>query len=155
MGFFTQASAAHKRVWADLIIDLVVAIFYFPQALVHAMATTPPSAAALAGSVLSSVILAVVLAIPLHAYIALQHQDEVLDEREQMFITRANRIGFNGLLIFNGMLIGLIAGSAFAPNLLGGIVLTPLLIAHFILIAIVLSRLFRAVSILLSYRRAY
>jgi len=153
MDFLREASAAHKRVWADLFIDVVVTGYYFSQ--LASLDLVAPNALALASIAFNSVIIALFLAVPLHAYIALQHKQESLDERELLFRTRANQYAFNTLFFLNGALLWLLASYELYPQVLSGATLSPLAIAHLILLSLVIARLVRAFVTLKSYRRGY
>lgn len=155
MPIFNQASAAHKRVWADLLIDVVVTIYYFWQVSMYAITTDALDVGALASVVFNSVLIALLLAVPLHAYIALRHKDEVEDERDLLFKARANQYAFYALLVLNAALMWSIVSNMLFPQLFAGMMLSPLAVAHFILLSIVIVHLVRAVVILQSYRRGY
>ncbi len=155
MHFFTQASAAHKRVWADLLVDAVVASYYFWQVSAAELLCAAPDVGALASVVFNSVLIALLLAIPLHAYIALRHKDELPDEREQFIKTKANQFAFYALFVLNAALMCLIASSVLFTLPLRGATLSPLVVAHLILLSIVIVHLARALVILQSYRRGY
>lgn len=156
MGFLQEMAGRERRLWATLLVDVAVALYYFPKALVLLSQGEDGLVAALLGLVFSSTVLGIVLAIALHFVFALASTDVAADEREQRFAARASRAGYGALQVFALVLIWQLSANALLPGVARVPDLTsPFLMAHLLLLALIVSRLIKSGLELFYFRRGF
>ncbi len=156
MGFLQEMAIREKRLWATLFVDAIVALYYFPNALVLLMTNETGLVSALVGLVIKSTMLGIVLGLLLSLLFRFAGAELAADEREKRFAARANVAGYWALQVFAVLLIWQLGASALFPNFYRIPDLSnPFLIPHLLLLALIVSRLLKSGLELFYFRRGY
>lgn len=156
MGFLQEMARREKRLWATFLVDVIVALYYFPKALVLLTQEGDGLVLALLGLVIKSTVLGIVLGLILSLVFASAGTELAADEREQRFAARANVAGYWALQVFAILLIWQLSASALFPQFYRIPDLSnPFLIPHLLLLALIVSRLIKSGLELFYYRRGY
>ena len=156
MKTFRNMSLREKDLWGELLIDVLVAIYYFPRAI--ALISNQQDAELnreLAGLVGSTIVVAIVAAVVVFGAIHLSGETEPKDERDSRFEVHANRFAYWGLNSLLVLILFLLVGSQYAEIPLPGtgiVNLGPLGVGHLILLAMVLASTIKAITQLYQYR---
>ena len=160
MKILENMALREKDLWAELFVDVVVALYYFPRvfALMREGDELLRSSQMLS-TVISSIILAIVVSIVVFG--TLHWQDPKLekkDERDYRFEAQGSRNAYVSLNILLGILISIIISvEYFSGRGLGSffVNLGPIGIANLILLAMIGASFFKAATQLISYRRGF
>ena len=156
MGLLQEMAIRERRLWATLLVDAIVALYYFPKALVLLFHNETGLVTALLGLVIKSTMLGIVLGLLLSLAFRFVGAELAADEREKRFAARANVAGYWALQVFAILLIWQLGVSALFPNFYRIPDLTnPFLVPHLLLLALIVSRLIKSGLELFYYRRGY
>jgi hypothetical protein len=150
-------SIREKNLWFELLVDVVVALYYYPKAFRLMMAGDQAlSGTFMVGLITSTVILAIIVSSVLSVFLHTQTKPEPKDERDRLIEAHsgllANRVLVGGvLLIMAYVVLQELAGDIARSRAL--FTLTPLVIAHLLLVALMLSSMTNSIAKLVSYRR--
>lgn len=147
-------SIREKNLWFELLVDIAVALYYYPRMFV----LLRRGDGALTGAVMTDVIIntvmlaigvSVVISIFLHA----QQKPEPRDERDYMIEARSN-LWFSRLLVLGVLaVIGTVVFHQFNPWSAEALLpLTPLVIAHCLLFVLMVASMVNSVLKLAMYR---
>lgn len=158
MKLLENMSIREKDLWAELMIDLLVALYYFPRAMaLMAQGDVVMRGSELAGLVGSTIVLAIVVSIIVFGIIHRSGETEHKDERDYRFEARGNLIGYWTLTALLVLLLGCIVLTEYSfpvrqvPFLLE---MGPLGVGHLILLALVLTSIVKAGTQLYYYRQS-
>lgn len=157
MKVLDDMSVREKHLWVEVIVDIVVAVYYFPKLfglfiLGDEALTGPP----MFNLIIQTVGLAIILAGIIGVILLRQEKTAPKDEREKQFYARANLIAYRVLLIcICGLMGQIVMSEIFAGGRQSFLVLTPVIIANLLMIAIILAEMSKSVMRLFYYRRGY
>jgi hypothetical protein len=156
MSIFSNMSAREKNLWSELLVDVLVAVYYFPNAfrLIHKGrgAINNP---AMAGLVIMSIVIAVFVSIVMSIVLRVWREPNIKDERDYQFMSRGAIIAYWTLLVFIGMIIGQLAFEGLYPGIAERIWITttPIIIAHLLMLSWMFSSVIKTSIQLFFYRR--
>lgn len=150
-------SIREKNLWFEFCVDVVVALYYYPNAFALMMAGDGAlMGAPMVGLITTTVILAIIVRGVLSAFLHTQVKPEPKDERDHLIDARGSLFAGRVLVAANVFLIGLLVLQQIADGArVGGVLLmlTPLVIAHLLLVALMLAAMTHTVTRLVCYRR--
>lgn len=157
MKLLTNMSTTEKNVWAELIVDFVVALYYFPKmfSLIRAgnLALIPIMAVLIVKAVILAIVVGILVAILLQDW----REPKRIDERDLQFSARGTLIANRALVIFIFLIIGQLVFEGLFPGLRGqlcSLMAKPLIIAHLLLLSLLFSSVIKSIAQLFLYRRA-
>jgi len=155
MNLLSDMSTTEKNLWAELIVDVVVALYYFPKMLSLIRAGDTALIPVMAGVVVISIILAIIVAIAVAILLRAWREPKREDERDRQFSARGTLIAYRALAVFVALIMGQLVFEGLFPGLRGGfaILTKPLLIAHLLLLSLLLSSAAKSATQLFLYRR--
>lgn len=149
-------SIREKNLWFEFLVDVAVALYYWPKALGLMWAGDAALRDGAVGLITSTVIWAIVVSTVLSAFLHTQQKPEPKDERDYIIDARSSLL--SGRVLTMGVLV--IMGNVVIQEMVGEwavgrglFVLTPLLIAHLLLVVLMLASMTDKVSRLYFYRR--
>lgn len=151
-------SVREKNLWGELLVDVVVALYYFPSAIKLLMRPEGEAITGeLAGLVAGSIALGIVLGIVVFGLINLRASKEPVDERDHLFMAHGSRAAYGVLVACLCLLMWQVAASELSHASAGyfPFKLTPVAISHLLLLSVILSSTVKAVVQLVYYRRGY
>ena len=156
--FLSDLSNRELNLWAELLVNIIVALYYFPNAF-RLMKTNEwtPTGGAMIGLVVSTIILAIIISIVLAILVSIWKKPAKKDERDYIFSARGSMIAYMALFIFVAIIIGQLMFQGLFPEAAARLDLTadPAIIAHFLLLSLMFSSTIKCVAQLVSYRRGY
>jgi Na+-driven multidrug efflux pump len=158
MNVLSDMSTTEKNLWAELLVNLVVALYYFPKVFVLIRAGDEALVSpAMAGLVVKTVIVAIVVGIVVGVFLRVWREPGKEDERDYQFAARGVLIANRALVIFVLLIMGQLVFEALFPGIakLRGIKTNPMIIAHLLMLSLMLSSTIKAVAQLFLYRRGY
>jgi hypothetical protein len=158
MNVLSDMSTTEKNLWAELLVDLVVALYYFPKVFVLIRAgNVALMSPAMAGLVVKTIFVAIVVGIAVAIFLRIWREPAKEDERDYAFSARGTLIANRALVIFVSLIMGQLVFEGLFPGIAEkrGIKTNPMIIAHFLLLALMLSSTIKALAQLFLYRRDY
>ena len=151
---FEDISVRERKIWVELIIDVVVSVYYFM--IIYELATKDGLDLAVIGALtLKTVIVSIVLGILLAIFFIGNRKEEPADERDQLIAAKANAAGYYTLgtgiafLIFHSIAVAIgQASPVFLQN-----PLTPVELALTLGALVVIASSIKASMMLYYYRR--
>jgi hypothetical protein len=150
-------STREKNLWFEFLVDIAVAIYYWPKAIALMLAGDGAlRGGAMVGLITSTVILAIVISGALSIFLHTKQKPEPMDERDHMIQARASlwsgRVLVVGMLSIMGNIVlqEMIGEQAVGRGVFG---LTPLLIAHLMLVMLMVASLVGTSVKLYLYRK--
>ena len=148
-------SVREKNLWFELLSDVAVALYYWPGAIRLMMQGDEAlMSSAMAGLIARTVIWAIVVATALSIFLHTQTKPEPMDERDYMIAARGSMLAGRVLV---GCLIALIGVVVFREMTqaaqLDAFPLSPLVMAHLLLVSLMLWSMTSSVARLFYYRR--
>lgn len=152
-------STREKNLWFELLVDLGVGLYYWPNAVRLMLAGDDAlRGAPMAGLLLKTVMAAVFFVVALSVFLHKQETPEPMDERDHMIKARSSLIAERVLI---GCLIALI-GLVVVQELPGPytshfifLTLSPLVMAHLLLVSLMAWSFTSVLARLYYYRRGY
>lgn len=150
-------SIREKNLWVELLTDIAVALYYWPQALRMTLAGDDAlRSGAMVNLIIGTVMTAIIVSAALAVFLHKQKKPEPMDERDYMIAARANLLAGRVLV---GCLIALIGLVLFrelsAAAQLEFMPLTALVMAHLLLVSLMFWSMTNSVARLVFYRRGY
>lgn len=156
MKFLSNFSNRELNLWATLVLDVGVTVYYFSQVLgmPGGLDANLVELAKLVGKI---IIFAIIFGIIVFSIINARGQEQ-LDERDYRFEAKANSIGHGTLVICAVLIIGHIVLNTLGLNYWPSnqkflLSVSPMAIAHLLLLALILTSSVKAISQLILYRR--
>lgn len=146
-------SLRERKLWCELLVDVVIAVYYFSNALPW-LAEPDPQFGAITLLIGKSIGLAIVLAIIVFSLAHVGAPEQPSDERDRLFDARGNAIAYFTLLGCVSLMMVQISVSELAPGR-ALFEITPMVVVHLLLLCIILSSSVKAIVQLISYRRGY
>ncbi|MDY6983901.1 MAG: hypothetical protein SV422_12500 [Pseudomonadota bacterium] len=158
-------SIREKNLWFEFLVNLAVGIYYWPQALrLMTMGDDALRGSAMIGLIASTVVVAVAVSIALSIFLHAQQKPEPMDERDFTIEARASVLASRVLVTCVFVIIGHLVMQELATRLDGepvsvvpftsySLTLSPLVLAHALLIAVMLWSFVGTVTRLYFYRR--
>lgn len=146
-------SAREKHLWFELLVDIGVALYYYPKAFHLLMAGDGAlSGEVMTDLVVNTVMLAIGLSIALAILLHMQDKPEPKDERDYMIEARSN--GWYSRFLIGGVMavMGVIVMQEFTLWPGDWFVATPLVLAHLLLLVLMLASMLNSILKLLMYR---
>lgn len=157
MNALATFSNRELNIWATLVLDVGVAIYYFSSVLALPSGTDLHGKA-MAGIIGEIIVWSFTYSILVFGYIN-SRGEEKKDERDQGFEARANSMAYYVLTCAVVLLIGhVVLNSLFADyekSLTIPAMLSPVVIANLLLFALILASMAKALTQLFYYRRGY
>jgi hypothetical protein len=152
-------STREKNLWFELLVDLAVGLYYWPNAMRLMLAGDEalrggPMAALLLNTMVAAVFFGIALTVFLHR----QEKPEPMDERDHMIMARSGLIAGRALIGSVIAVIGLVVIQELPgpyTSHLTFLALTPLVIAHLLLVALMVWSFTSVIARLYYYRRGY
>ena len=152
-------STREKNLWFELLVDLGVGLYYWPSAVRLMMAGDDalrggPMAALLLKTMMAAIFFGIALSVFLHK----QEKPEPLDERDQMIKARSSLIAERMLIGCLIAVIGLVVIQELPGPYTSHLVfltLTPLVMAHLLLVSLMVWSFTSVIARLYYYRRGY
>ncbi|MCB1669957.1 MAG: hypothetical protein R3F41_06040 [Gammaproteobacteria bacterium] len=158
MRIIENVSLREKELWAELLIDLLVAAYYYPRAIsLMTEGTAAMAGREMAGLVASTIVFAIVAGIVLFGTIHYHGETEKADERDFRFEISSNRVAYWSLNFFLVLILSLLTINEFASRPMPGAFILeagPLGVGQLILLAIFLASITRVTTQLFHYRRS-
>ena len=156
MNLLSDMSTTEKNLWAELGVDVVVALYYFPKMFSLIRAGETALVSVMAGVVVTSIILAIIVGTALAILLRVWREPKLEDERDLRFSARGTLIAYRALTVFVALIMGQLVFEGLFPGLRGqlAILTKPLLIAHLLLLSLLLSSAAKSATQLFLYRRA-
>ena len=151
LGYF---SVREKNLWFELLLDVVVAVYYYPRAFALILRDSAElTGTAVVDLLINTVILAILVSALLSVLLHTQKKPEPKDERDFIIDAKCDYL-FSRMMMFGVLFVmGWIVMQQFNPwperNLFE---LTPLVIAHVLLFVVMISSMAHSVMKLLLYR---
>jgi len=158
MNVLSDMTTTEKNLWAELLVDVVVALYYFPKVFVLLRAGDGALVSpAMAGLVVKTIVVALVVGIVVSILLGVWREPEREDERDYQFSARGTLIAHRALAIFVALIMGQLVFEGLFPGIakLRGININPMVIAHLLMLSLMLSSTIKAVAQLFLYRRGY
>jgi len=146
-------SLRERKLWCELLIDVVIAVYYFSHAL-PLLAEPDPQFGAITALIGKCIGLAIVLAIIVFSLAHVDAPEQPSDERDQLFDARGNAIAYFTLLGCVSLMMVQVSVAELAPDR-APFQMTPMVVVHLLLLSVILSSTVKAVVQLISYRRGY
>ena len=156
--FLSDLTNRELNLWAEFLVNIVVALYYFPGAFrLIKMNERTPAGGAMIGLVVRTIILAIIISVILGILVSIWKKPAKKDERDYVFSAGGSMIAYIALFIFVSMIIGQVMFQGLCPEtaVRRGFVTGPLIIAHFLLLSLMFSSTIKCVVQLFFYRRAY
>lgn len=152
-------SIREKNLWFEFLTDVAVALYYWPSAVRLMLAGDEAlRGSAMVGLITNTVIVAIVVSVALSIFLHTQQKPEPMDERDYVILSRssllAGRVLVACLIVFIGIVVlqEMPGPDATRVELLP---LSPLVMAHLLLVALMLWSLTSSITRLFYYRRGY
>ena len=159
MEFLNNFSTREKNLWSELLVDVVVALYYFPKMFFMLRAGDAAlTGSAMAGLVTSTIIVAIIAGAIVSVFLHMEAKPETVDERDHLFLARGNKVAYIILvacvvaIMGNIVVLEMLPAFARERNWFDP---TPVAIAHLLLVSLVLSSGGKTIIQLLCYRRGY
>ncbi len=138
-------SVREKNLWFQFLVDVAVALYYWPKALsLMLRGDEALRGAAMVGLITSTVIWAIVISVVLSIFLHTQQKPEPKDERDHLIDARSSLL--SGRVLVSGMLIimgNIVFQETFGERMGGRALFTgtmsPLLIAHLLLVVLMVA----------------
>ncbi|MBT8147571.1 MAG: hypothetical protein KJN90_12010 [Gammaproteobacteria bacterium] len=158
MNLLDSMSIREKDLWGELLIDVLVALYYFPKVFaLMAQGDTMLRGGEMADLVISTIVLAIVVSIVVFGAIHRKGEAEDRDERDLQFEAQGNLLAFRVLYGFLVLILGqIVMWEYFSPSDLDALLTEagPLVVGHMILLAMILTSMVKAAVQLFQYRRS-
>jgi hypothetical protein len=155
MAFFSDFSNRELNIWATLGLDVGVTVYYFSQ-LLDMPDGLNGNIAELGGLVVKIIVFSIVFSIIVFGAINARGEEK-RDERDYRFEAKANKIAYLTLSVCVIFLLGQITinevGVTFWSSLSAHLPLSPIVISHLLLLALLLASTAKALSQMILYRR--
>ncbi len=157
MDLLSDMSVTEKKLWAELFVDIVVALYYFPKMFVLIRTGDTVLSAEMAALVVRTIIVAIVVGIAVSVLLRVWQESQRPDERDIQFSARGTLIANGALVAFVVLIMGQLVVEGLFPGLAGklGVTAKPLIIAHLLLLSLLFSSVIKAVAQLFLYRRGF
>jgi len=158
MKALSNMSARELNLWAELLINILVALYYFPIAFrLMQKDEWILATGAMIGLAISTIILAIVVGIAISIPICIWKKPVKKDERDYQFSARGSMIAYAALFFFVMLIIGQAMFEGLCPGIASklGLITNPLIIAHLLLLSLMFSSTIKSVVQLFFYRRGY
>ena len=156
--FLADLTNRELSLWAEFLVNIVVALYYFPRAFrLIEVNEGAPIGRAMLGLVISTIIMAILISIILGIIVSIWKKPAKKDERDYAFLARGSMIAYTALFIFVVMIIGHVMFQGLLPETAArlGLMTSPLIIAHFLLLSLMFSSTIKCVMQLFFYRRSF
>lgn len=160
MNVLKEMSVRERDLWVELLTNLLVAIYYFPKLFIlmaagDAALMGKPMVSLISSTIILAIFVAIILVVILKLF-NLKGTLEKEDERERSFSAKGSLGAYWVLFVLICILIGqIILDDIFGASRQSFVVLTPVLIAHLLLISLMISGTTKSVIQLYYYRRGY
>lgn len=147
-------SIREKNLWFEFLVDIVVALYYYPRVLgLLWRGDGALSGAAMTDLIINTVMVAVGASVLISILLHTQQKPEPRDERDYMIEARSN-LWFSRVLVVGVLaVIGTVVFHQFNPWSAQALLpLTPLVLAHLLLFVLMLASMVNSVLRLLMYR---
>jgi len=148
MTLFSTVSNRELNIWATLILDVVVAVYYFSSIIAMPEVTMAALAALIGKIIVFSIVFSIVIFSLINARGAKKP-----DERDYRFETRANAIGYYTLSVGVVLVLGHIVIGNVMPIEQRVDTSSPVVVANILLFMLILASCAKALSQLFQYRR--
>jgi hypothetical protein len=165
MTLLDSLSQRERSIWIELFIDVVVMVWYLPKAwYLLLQGDEALMGRAMGGLITETIGFAIVLAIAVNIVVEVvlsgqkgEKKVEPRDERDAQFELRSYRFGYHALIMFVVTIIGYVVILEYYPGLIEktGVTLSPVIIAHYLLLCVFLASLIKSGTLLFYYRRGY
>lgn len=158
MDLLKNFSTREKNLWSELMVDIVVGLFYFPKMIAMMISGADLTGRGMAGLITETVILAIVAGIIISIFLHTQKKPEEVDERDHLFDARGSRIAFSVLALCIALIMGNIIVYEMLPEAVKDravLNLSSVVIAHLLLLSLFLSSVIKTIVQLFFYRRGY
>ncbi len=148
-------SIREKNLWFQFLVDVAVALYYWPKAFGLMVAGDEAlRGGAMVGLIVSTVIWAIVVSGALSIFLHTQQKPEPKDERDYMIDARSSLVSGRVLTVGILAIIGSIVFREMADSAtLDVFVLTPLLLAHLLLVVLMFASMIGSLVKLYFYRK--
>jgi hypothetical protein len=156
--FSDELTARELNLWAELLGDIIVALYYFPKAFrLIKKDEWAANSGAMIGLILGTIILAIIVSIVLGILVAILKKSVKKDERDYMFSARGSMIAYTALFVCVTLIIGLGIIAGFYHEITARLFLItgPLFMSHLLMLALMFSSTIKSVVQLFFYRRGY
>jgi hypothetical protein len=152
-------STREKNLWFEFLTDLAVALYYWPNAIRLMMfGDEALRGGAMIGLITSTVVIAIVVSGALSIFLHTQQKPEPMDERDYMIAARsslyAGRVLVACLIVVIGMLVIEEIPGPYTSHF-EFFQLSPLVLAHLLLVSLMLWSMTSSIARLFFYRRGY
>jgi hypothetical protein len=152
-------SIREKNLWFEFLTDLAVALYYWPGAVRLMMAGDEAlRGGAMVGLITSTVIVAIVVTGALSIFLHTQQKPEPMDERDYMILAQGSLLAGRVLVGCLIVVIGLVVIEEIPGPYTSHIrffTLSPLVMAHLLLVSLMLWSMTSTVARLFCYRRGF
>lgn len=159
MDILNNFSTREKNLWSEFLVDVVVALYYFPKLFSILRAGEEAlTGRVMAELVTGTVILAIFVGIIVSVFLHTEKKPEQVDERDYLFDARGSKIAFTVLAISIALIMGNIVVFEMMPEVALQRMLfamSPVAIANLLLVALMLSSMVKVAMQLFYYRRGY
>lgn len=158
MDLLQNFSTREKNLWSELLVDIVVGLFYFPKMINMMFSGADLTGKGMAGLITETVILAIVTGVIISIFLHTQKKPEQVDERDHLFDARGSRIAFAVLALCIALIMGNIIVYEMLPEVAKDravLNLSSVVIAHLLLLSLFLSSVIKTIVQLYFYRRGY
>ena len=150
MKFLNNYSNRELNIWAELILDIIVSIYFFPK-IFPLIIDGQLYSEALVGIIVNSIIIAIIYSIFVFGAINALTKREEKDERDYIYELKSYRISYIIFHVSIYLLIGLIVFDPINPKPLPDF--TAPMIAMLLLIITLLSSTGKSLTQLFNYRK--
>ena len=149
MQFLKSFSNRELNIWAELVLDLIVSIYFFPKLFLLIMSSEIHSNESII-LIGTTIFISIAYSIVVFTIINIFKESEKKDERDYIFELKSYKISNT---IFQISILFLICWLFFTP-LSNHYEFTPIMIAAFLIIIILFCSASKSVSLLYFYRRS-
>ena len=158
--FLADLTNRELNLWAEFLVNIVVALYYFPKAfrlIEENPISTLQFSIRLSGLVVSTIVLTIIVSIILGIIVEVWKKPAKKDERDYAFSARGSMIAYMALFFFVSIVIGQVIFQDFFPETATrlGLMASPLIIAHLLLLSLMFSSTIKCVVQLFFYRRSF
>ncbi|HEY0962497.1 MAG TPA: hypothetical protein VGE69_09075 [Pseudomonadales bacterium] len=150
-------SIREKNLWFEFLSDIAIALYYWPKAIPLMLAGDDAlRSGAMANLIASTVVWAIVVTTALSIFLHTQRKPEPMDERDYLIAARGSHVAVRMLVACVLVVIGLIVFRELTDAAqLDVFPLSPLVIAHLLLVSLMLWSMTSTIIRLFCYRRGY
>ena len=158
MKLLDNMSIREKDLWGELLIDVLVALYYFPKVIaLMVQGDAMLRGREMADLVFSTIVLAIVVSIVVFGAIHIKGEAEHRDERDLQFEAQGNLLGFRVLYGFLVLILGqIVLWEYFSPTGIDTLLneAGTLVVGHLVLLAMIFTSMVKAAVQLYQYRRS-